>query len=94
MSVLNYRSSRGLRTWFVAYSRWPHPFQEKVKDAGGISWVTREQDRPATPLTPFGVDSFPPGTQVFFAGTKELLESIRNTVEQFGISLNNINLNY
>jgi ferredoxin-NADP reductase len=94
ISVLDYRRRAGLHTWFVAYSRWPHPFQKNVEDAGGISWITRESDRPATPLTPFGVDKFPVGTQVFFAGTKELLESIRSNVEQFGISANNINLNY
>lgn len=94
ISVLDYRQKHGLKTWFIAYSRWPHPFQKKVSDAGGLSWVTREKDRPSTPLTPFGVESFPPGTQVFFAGTKELLESIGSTVEQFGISPNNINLNY
>lgn len=94
VSVLNYRRRRGLQTWFVAYSRWKHPFQNQVNEAGGISWVTREQDRPKTPFTPFGVESFPQGTQVFFAGTLELLESIRQRVEQFGISSNNINLNY
>jgi len=100
-NLLKYRSERGLRTWFVSYTRGGNPYAGIINEVAGakcveatINWNTRESGRPENPFSPFECSSFPQSTQVFVAGPKELVESCRQHSEQFGISSNNINLNY
>ena len=100
-NLLNYRASKGLRTWFVSYTRGGNPYTEAVDSLSGlksiersVSWDTRKDGRPETPYSPLSAGQFPEGTQVFVAGTKELVEACRQHAEQFGIPPNNINLNY
>ena len=100
-NLLNYRASKGLRTWFVSYTRGSNPYTGAIHSLAGlkniecsINWDTKKDSRPETPYSPLASSRFPEGTQVFVAGTKELVEACRQHAEQFGISPNNINLNY
>ncbi len=100
-NLLNYRASRGLRTWFVSYNRGGNPLTVAINESSdkkgvesSIDWNTRELGRPDSPYSPFGVESFPEGTHVFVAGSKELFESCRDNAVKFGIDANNIKLNF
>ena len=100
-NLLNYRASKGLRTWFVSYTRGSNPYTGTIHGLAGlkniersVNWDTKKDGRPETPYSPLVSGQFPEGTQVFVAGTKELVEACRQHAEQFGISPNNINLNY
>jgi hypothetical protein len=93
LSVLDHRTRRGLKTWFVSYARSQHPFAERVSAAGGINWNTAG-GRPASPYDPLGVNMFPNETRVFVAGPNDLVNSVRNCAEKFNILTDNINLNY
>jgi hypothetical protein len=101
LNLLKYRLDRGLRTWFVSYTRGGNPYAKTIDDLSSakcadfcMNWNTRELDRPAFPYSPLHDSKFPAGTVVFVAGPKELVESCQASAEQFGIDPNNIHLNY
>jgi ferredoxin-NADP reductase len=94
ISVLKHRASLGLKTAVVSYARQDHPFTGVLQEHGGVCWNTTTSGRPESPFSPLGVSEFPPGTVVFTAGPRELVESIKRSAEKFNISSDNISLNY
>jgi ferredoxin-NADP reductase len=102
MSLLNWRATRGLRTSMVAYSRSNVPLIGTSPAAKGLPWIDRISGwntaafgRPSTPLDPIVRNDISLAhVNLFVAGPKSLIDGVRESVEKFGISANNIKLNY
>lgn len=101
-SLFDWRASRGLRTSMMLFSRSQVPLLDRLPGAKGLPWIDRvsgwntaSNGRPATPLDPIlRHDISVAHVNVFVAGPKSLIDGVKESVEKFGISVNNVRTNY
>lgn len=101
-SLFDWRASHGLRTSMVAFSRSNVPLLDRLPGAKGLPWIDRVSGwntsmsgRPPTPMDPImRHDSSLAHVNIFVAGPKSLIDGVKENLEKFGISVNNVRTNY